>query len=52
MTARIKRQSDKAAENEFHRVMRALVRVPKAEVEEQERKEREGKARKRKKAQA
>jgi hypothetical protein len=51
MTDRIKRQIDKSPENEFHRVMRALVRVPKAEVEEQERREREKretKARKRK----
>ena len=36
----------------FDRAMRALVRVPKSEVDEQERKEREAKERKKKKAPA
>ena len=35
MTDRINRSDDKA-ERKFHRAMRALVRVPKAEVEEQD----------------
>jgi hypothetical protein len=50
MTDRIKSEKGNTAtaEREFHRTMRALVRVPKSEVEEQERKERE-KARKREK---
>ena len=47
--ARIRREGDKAA-NKFHRVMRALVRVPKAEVEEHDREERKAKLRKTKKS--
>ena len=52
MTTRIKHQSDDTAEKEFHRAMQAIVRVPKAEVEEQEQKKREAKVRKQKKDRA
>lgn len=43
MNDRIDHQKDEDARAEFERVMRALVRVPKSEVDEQERKERETK---------
>lgn len=52
MNDRIKKDDSKRGEQEFRRTMRALARVPKAEVEEQERKERDAKVKQRKKASA
>jgi hypothetical protein len=52
MNDRIDRQKDKDAQAQFDRAMRALVRVPKSEVDEEERKEREATEQRKQKARA